>query len=114
MKPQNKSLLKGRKQFDWLNEISYNALQQSLRNLDTAYQNFFKQGRGFPNFKKRGIRDAFRIQNGNISSASPFGSLRLLDSNHLQLPLIGSVKLRGSLERLNGRLIRQACGVCRS
>ena len=36
---------------EWLKEVDSIALQQSLRNLEQAYKNFFK-GSGFPKFKK--------------------------------------------------------------
>ena len=37
-----------KKEISWLNEADSIALQQSLRNLDTAYQNFLKHDRGYP------------------------------------------------------------------
>ena len=38
------------------------SLQQAIRNLDSAYANFFRKGgRGFPKFKKKGVKDSFRI-----------------------------------------------------
>lgn len=35
----------------WYGEIYSTVLQQMLRQLDTAFKNFFEQGRGFPKFK---------------------------------------------------------------
>jgi putative transposase len=37
----------------WLNDVSSVALQQTLRNLDTAYVNFFKKRGRFPKFKSK-------------------------------------------------------------
>ena len=37
----------------WLNDVSSVALQQALRNLDTAYVNFFKKRGNFPKFKSK-------------------------------------------------------------
>ena len=52
--------LKSEKEF--LKEVPSQALQQAIRNLDTAYTNFFRKGgSGFPKFKKKGVRDSFRI-----------------------------------------------------
>ena len=52
--------LKSEKTF--LKDAPSQALQQAIRNLDTAYTNFFRKGgSGFPKFKKKGIRDSFRI-----------------------------------------------------
>jgi len=48
----------------WLNNAPSQSLQQSLKNLDRAYQNFFSKRAHFPQFKKRGVRDAFRYPQG--------------------------------------------------
>ena len=37
----------------WLKEADSIALQQSLRDLDVAYQDFFKHDRGYPKFKSK-------------------------------------------------------------
>jgi len=43
---------------DWLKEPSSVTLQQSLRHLDTAFQNFFKKTTKYPSFKKRNDRQS--------------------------------------------------------
>ena len=40
-----------KRQFAWLKEADSIALQQTLRNLDRAYDSFFKKSGGFPKFK---------------------------------------------------------------
>lgn len=40
-----------RSEHEWLKEHNTKVLKQSIINLETAYKNFFKQGRGFPRFK---------------------------------------------------------------
>lgn len=45
------TLLKKHKEFEWLNECSAVSLQQSLRNLDAAFSNFFKKNAKYPKFK---------------------------------------------------------------
>lgn len=42
----------------WLNEVKAEALQQSIRHLDSAYQKFFKGG-GYPRFKSRRDKQSF-------------------------------------------------------
>ena len=42
-----------RNEYDWLQEHNTKVLKQSIINLETAYKNFFKQGRGFPKFKSK-------------------------------------------------------------
>ena len=52
--------LKSEKEF--LKEVPSQSLQQAIRNLSSAYSNFFrKNGSGFPKFKKKGARDSFRM-----------------------------------------------------
>ena len=38
---------------EWLGEVNAQSLQYSLRQLNTAYDNFFKHGAKFPNFKSK-------------------------------------------------------------
>lgn len=55
----SKQLSELKQEYTFLNEINSQSLQTALRNLDTAYQNFFK-GRGkFPNFKKKSSKQSF-------------------------------------------------------
>ncbi len=69
------TLLKQSKEHLWLNEVDKFALQNSLRNLDTAFVNFFRERQkgnikqGYPNFKKKhGSTQSYRTNftNGNI------------------------------------------------
>lgn len=54
-----------RKEIDWLGEIQFQPLQQSLRLLDTAYSNFFRKIARFPRFKsKKDSRQSFRKVTG--------------------------------------------------
>ena len=46
-------MTKLKNEFVWLKEIDKFALQNSLRNLDLAYQKFFKEHTGFPKFKSK-------------------------------------------------------------
>lgn len=48
-----------KKEKEWLCEVNAQSLQMSIRNMDTAYTNFFKHGARFPNFKKKHDRQAF-------------------------------------------------------
>ena len=44
-----------------LKEVNSQALQQSLKHLDAAYQKFFKAGAGFPRFKSKRDKQSFKI-----------------------------------------------------
>lgn len=48
----------------WLRKCPSQALQQSLKDLERAYKNFFAKRADFPRFKRRGSRDSFRFPQG--------------------------------------------------
>lgn len=75
-------------EFPWMYEVSKCAPQEALRDLDRAFQNFFRgvktgQPIGFPSFKRRGDRDSFRLT-GVIKA----------QSNKVQLPRLGTLTLK--------------------
>lgn len=86
----------------WLKEVDATALQSSIRDLDTAYQNFFrglKQGKrvGYPKFKsKRDHRQSYQ-------SKCVGTNIKVLE-NAVQLPKLGKVKCRISKE-VKGRIL---------
>ena len=53
--------LKEDKDTEWLNEVNSQSLQQSLRQLDVAYQRFFKKIASFPSFKSKYDKQSFCI-----------------------------------------------------
>ena len=53
--------LKKEEEFVWLKEINSQSLQSSLRNLDTAYNNFFRRQTQFPRFKSKYDRQSFTV-----------------------------------------------------
>ena len=62
-------------------------LQQSLKDLDRAYVNFFQKRAGYPRFKKRGEQDSFRYPQG----------FKLDEPNsRIFLPKIGWIRYRKS------------------
>ncbi|QSJ14036.1 IS200/IS605 family element transposase accessory protein TnpB [Nostoc sp. UHCC 0702] len=100
---QRLTLLK--KEVEWLQEVDKFALQNSLRNLETAYKNFFadfKKIKGrknvcFPKFKKKhGCKQSYKtnLTNGNIQ----------VIENRLKLPKLGWVKFHKSQE-ITGKLV---------
>ena len=60
---QAKSLtqLKKQPEFLWLNEVNSQAQQSSLKNLDTAFQRFFKKVSKYPKFKKKKSKNSFNV-----------------------------------------------------
>lgn len=49
---------------EWLSEVHSQPLQMALRNLDTAYTNFFNKKSKFPNFKKKSRKQSFQYPQG--------------------------------------------------
>jgi putative transposase len=80
--------LKKTEKYSFLREVDSVSLQQSLRHLNTAFQNFFKQPKtGFPRFKsKKSNKKSYTTVciNGNIS----------VSNGYLKLPKVGQVKLK--------------------
>ena len=90
-------------EFPWLACVDSTALQSAVRDLDTAYQNFFRRVRhgekpGYPRFKsKRNCRQSYK-------SKCVGTNIRILDGNHIQLPKLGSVRVALS-RQVNGRIL---------
>lgn len=90
------SELKKKEEFSWLKETDASAHQRALKNLDTAYQNFFrrvKQGQkpGFPKFKKKTSAQSYTTPNlmgtrGTIES--------ILRTNYIKICKLGWVKAK--------------------
>lgn len=55
---------KAQPETNWLPETHSQVLQQSLKNLDTAYSNFLAGRAAFPRVKERGQHDSFRYPQG--------------------------------------------------
>jgi putative transposase len=53
--------LKKQEEYSWLNEINSQSLQVSLKNLDDAYNGFFKKRTKFPNFKSKHSKNSFKV-----------------------------------------------------
>lgn len=81
--------MKKTKEYSWLKEVSKCAPQEALRNLDSAYANFFRRVKkgetpGFPKKKKR---------SKGLGSFRLMGTIKI-SSNTIQLPRIGTVRLK--------------------
>lgn len=97
-----KDMTQLKKSFEWLKEVDATALQSALRDLDTAYQNFFrrvKQGKspGYPHFKsKKNHRKSYK-------SKCVGTNIKVLEKA-VQLPKLGKVKCRVS-KQVKGRIL---------
>ena len=75
---------------DFLKEVDSTALQQSVRDFNSALDNFFKNRShfGFPKFKsKHNLKQSYRTPYNN-------GNANVLDNRHLKLPKLGRVKTK--------------------
>ena len=80
----------------WLNEVDSMALQEALRNLDRAYQNFFKGNAKFPKFHSKHAKQSYRTRHqGN--------GIRIV-GNTIKIPKVGYVKFKG-LKHFDGRIL---------
>lgn len=74
-----------KQEFEWLYDVGSQALQQSLKDLGTAYDRFFRGIGNFPRFKSRKSKQSARFPQGvKIDFAS----------NYIYLPKIGWVKTK--------------------
>ena len=73
--------------YEWLNEVSSQALQQSVLNLENAFLKFFKEKKiGFPKFKSKHKRqDSFKI---------PIGFKIDFENKKIKIPKIDWIKFR--------------------
>jgi putative transposase len=53
--------LKEDSNYSWLKEVNSQSLQQSLKDMFTSYERFFKGLSKFPKFKKKGEKNSFRV-----------------------------------------------------
>ena len=89
-----------RTQFPWMYECSKCAPEEALRDLHRAFQNFYrgrKTGKrvGFPRFKRKGVRDSFRLT----------GTIRF-KGRHIQLPRLGKIRIKEKRESYHkGRIL---------
>ena len=77
-------------ELDWLKDADSTALQSSLKDLDSAYQKFFKEHAGYPKFKSKKIhRFSYKSKcvNGNIQYCNKY----------IKLPKLGMVKTKNKL-----------------
>lgn len=99
---QHRELNKLKKtEFPWMYDVSKCAPQEALRDLHQAFKNFFRRLKngdkkaGFPKFKKKGVRDSFRLT----------GAIKFIGWA-IQLPRLGRIRLKEKRESYhNGRIL---------
>lgn len=77
-----------KKEFEWLKEVDSLALANAQMNLQTAYNNFFRNKKvGFPKFKSR------KRNKNSYTTNNQKGTIQIIDGK-LKLPKVGLVKVR--------------------
>ena len=106
---QARELTSLRAEFDFVAAVSQTCEQQALRDLDTAFGNFFAGRADYPRPRKKGERDAFRFQGRECSVTRLNRKWSLV-----RLPKIGLVKFRDTRpvggEVKNVTVMREANG----
>jgi putative transposase len=98
-----------KEEFEFLKEISSYALQQSRRNLEQAYKNFFRRVKqkakkiGFPKFKSKKVSKlSYKEINGHFNKKTLLIEIK---DNKLKLLKLGFIKFRGLDKNFQGRII---------
>ena len=89
-KERSANLVPLKSEFEFLKEVDSTALQYSIRDLNSAFDNFFRNRNhfGFPKFKsKHNQKQSFRTSHNN-------GAADVLDNKHIKLPKLGRVKTK--------------------
>lgn len=90
----------------WLADAPTHPLQQTLKDLERAYANFFAKRAGFPRFKKKGQSDSFRYPDPK--------QIKLDQVNRrIFLPKLGWLRYRNSrdvLGTVKNVTVSQSCG----
>lgn len=86
----SKDLKNLKSDLDWLREVDSTALQSSLKDLDSAYQKFFKEHTGYPKFKSK------KTHKFSYKSKCVNGNIQYCDK-HIKLPKLGMVKTKNKL-----------------
>ena len=93
-----------KKELLWLKDCYSQVLQQSLKDLESAFKNFFQKRSGFPKFKKKGLKESFRF---------PQGCKLEQQNNRLYLPKIGWIRYRNSRDvvgEIKNVTVSRKCG----
>ena len=93
-----------KRELTWLKDCHSQVLQQSLKDLEASFKNFFAKRSDFPKFKRKGEKDSFRF---------PQGCKLEQENNRIYLPKIGWVRYRNSrnvLGIIKNVTISQKCG----
>ncbi len=86
-------------QFPWMYEVTKCAVQNAIRNLGTAFKNFFSNPKQFkyPKFKKKFVDDSFTVSNDQFKINE--------ERSHIHIPLLGWVRMCERLRFKDARVL---------
>lgn len=91
-----------KKEFEWLKEVDSLALTNAQMNLQTAYNNFFKNKKvGFPKFKSK------KRNKNSYTTNNQKGTVQII-GNRIKLPKVGLVKVKQHRIIPNNQIIKSA------
>ena len=88
----------------WLKDCHSQVLQQSLKDLESSFKNFFAKRADFPKFKKKGTKESFRF---------PQGCKLEQGNGRIFLPKLGWLRYRNSrnvMGEIKNVTVSQKCG----
>lgn len=94
----SRELTQLKKEYEWLKEPDKWALQNALRNLDKAYERFFKGIAKRPKFKRK--KDECKSYTTTLAN----GNIKVLDQC-IQLPKLGLVRYRDTRHCIEGTIV---------
>ncbi|MEQ8753414.1 MAG: transposase [Coleofasciculus sp. G1-WW12-02] len=93
------SLTQAKKNIPELKKVHSQVLQQTLKRLQLAFEGMWKNGRGFPRYKKAGRMRSFVF---------PSLSNQPIEGSHVRLPKMGLIKFKQSRSIPEDAVIKQA------
>ena len=88
-------------EYEWLKEVDKFALDNAVINLDSAYQKFFREHKGFPKFKsKKNNRKSYKTNCNYVGRPTIEVNF---DNRKIKLPKLKWVKARG-IRRFEGKI----------
>ena len=105
----------------WFAEADAHSTRSAARDLDDAFKSFFRRVKrgetpGYPKYKSmRANTKSYRTQNTRSKrGGSTYESIRVIDKTHVLLPKLGSVRCRGDLSRVQGKIQNATVRRCSS
>lgn len=90
-----KTLTELKRQKNWLKQVDSVSLQQTLKDLDSAYQNFFRGKSKYPNFKKKQDKNSYRT-----------GGYIKISSQYITIPKVGMLRFRDNYKLEDSNILK--------